>query len=70
MCAAKCLYAQEQPVFSTDVKVVNILATVRNKSGALVGNLSQDDFLLLEEGRPQMIRYFARESNLPLTRAC
>jgi VWFA-related protein len=67
LCAAKCLRAQEQPVFSTDVKVVNILATVRNKSGALVGNLSQDDFLLLEDGRPQTIRYFARESNLPLT---
>jgi VWFA-related protein len=61
------LRAQEQPVFSTDVKVVNVLATVRNKSGELVGNLSQDDFLLSEDGRPQTIRYFARESNLPLT---
>lgn len=65
--AAKCVRAQEQPVFSTDVKVINILATVRNKNGALVGDLSQDDFLLLEDGRPQTIRYFARESNLPLT---
>jgi VWFA-related protein len=64
--AAVSLRAQE-PVFSTDVKVVNVLATVRNKSGALVGNLSQDDFLLSEDGRPQTIRYFARESNLPLT---
>jgi VWFA-related protein len=67
LCAAKYLRAQDQPVFSTDVKVVNILATVRNKNGALVDNLSQDDFLLLEDGRPQAIRYFARESNLPLT---
>jgi VWFA-related protein len=67
LCAAKCLHAQQQPVFSTDVKVINVLATVRNKSGALVGNLTQDDFLLSEDGRPQTIRYFARESNLPLT---
>jgi VWFA-related protein len=58
---------QDTPVFSTDVKVVNVLATVRNKTGPLAGNLSQDDFLLSEEGRPQTIRYFARESNLPLT---
>jgi len=58
---------QETPVFSADVKVVNVLATVRNKTGALVGNLSQDDFWLSEDGRPQTIRYFARESDLPLT---
>src|ERR1017187_11008785 len=58
---------QDTPVFSTDVKVVNVLATVRNKNGALAGNLNQDDFLLSEDGRPQTIRYFARESDLPLT---
>ena len=59
--------AQDDPVFSTDVKVVNVLATVRNKKGSLVGDLSQDDFSLSEDGRPQTIRYFARESDLPLT---
>ncbi len=58
---------QDEPVFSTDVKVVNVLATVRNKSGSLVGNLGRDDFSLSEDGRPQTIRYFARESDLPLT---
>ncbi|MGA2725743.1 MAG: VWA domain-containing protein [Bryobacteraceae bacterium] len=58
---------QEAPVFSADVKVVNILATVRNKTGSLVGNLNQDDFSVSEDGRPQTIRYFARETDLPLT---
>src|SRR5215469_7219252 len=58
---------QEEPVFSTDVKVVNVLATVRNKSGSLVGNLNKDDFLLSEDMRPQTIRYFTRETDLPLT---
>ena len=33
----------------------------------LIGNLNQDDFLLSEDGRPQTIRYFARETDLPLT---
>jgi VWFA-related protein len=61
---ARC---QDQPVFSTDVKVVNVLATVRNKTGSLIGTLSQDDFSLSEEGRPQTIRYFSRETDLPLT---
>ena len=58
---------QDAPVFSADVKVVNVLATVRNRNGALVNNLDRDDFSLSEEGRPQTIRYFARESDLPLT---
>jgi VWFA-related protein len=58
---------QDAPVFSADVKVVNVLATVRTKTGALVANLDRDDFSLSEEGRPQTLRYFARESDLPLT---
>ena len=53
--------------FSTEVKVVNVLATVRNKGGTLVGTLGQDDFALSEDGRPQTIKYFARDTHLPLT---
>ncbi len=58
-----------QPVttMSVKVKVVNVLATVRDKHGAVIGNLGKDDFILSEDGRPQNIRYFAQESGLPLT---
>ena len=58
---------QDEPTFSTEVKVVNILATVRTKSGQLVNDLSKDDFALTENKRPEDIRYFSRESDLPLT---
>jgi len=58
---------QDQAVFSTDVKVVNVLATVRNKTGSLVGTLGREDFSLSEDHRPQTIRYFSRETDLPLT---
>jgi VWFA-related protein len=61
------LSAQDDPTFSTTVKVVNILATVRTKSGQLVNDLTKDDFALLENKRPEDIRYFSRESDLPLT---
>jgi len=61
-----CLRAQE-PTIAVDVKVVNVLATVRDKHGQIINNLSKDDFLLQEDGRPQDIRYFSRESDLPLT---
>src|SRR5580704_18042699 len=57
---------KDNPVFSSDVKVVNILATVRTKAGEIVTNLTKDDFLLTEDNRPQAIKYFSRETNLPL----
>jgi VWFA-related protein len=67
--AVRYLRGQEQqrPSFSADVKVVNLFATVRDKKDQIVRNLTKDDFLLDEEGRPQTIKYFSQESNLPLT---
>src|ERR1035438_4716276 len=60
--------AQQPPAtFSTNVKVVNVLATVRDKTGHVVNDLTQTDFLLDEDGRAQVIRYFSRETDLPLT---
>ena len=53
--------------FSTDVKVVNVLATVHDKGGKIVNDLTMDDFDLSEDGRPQKISYFSRETDLPLT---
>src|ERR1700761_4149425 len=61
------LLRSQQPNFSTDVKVVNLFATVRDKDGRIVKNLTKDDFSLAEEGRPQTIRYFAQQTDLPLT---
>jgi VWFA-related protein len=58
---------QETTTIKKDVNVVNVLATVRNKQGQLVNNLTKDDFKLDEDGRPQTIRYFARVTDLPLT---
>jgi len=58
----------DQPtIFSASVRVVNVLASVRDKHGAFIRDLARDDFTLLEDGRPQDIRYFSRETNLPLT---
>lgn len=57
----------QDTTFSTDVKVVNILATVHDKKGQISSNLTKDDFAIEEEGRPQVIKYFSRETDLPLT---
>jgi len=40
---------------------------VRDKRGGLVANLDQRDFSIFEDGKPQDIKYFARETDLPLT---
>jgi VWFA-related protein len=47
--------------------VVQILCSVRDKRGALIGNLTKDDFTLFEDGKQQEIKYFAKETDLPLT---
>jgi VWFA-related protein len=71
--AARLLRGQQPPsnpsdaTFSTEVKVVMVFATVRDKQGTVVRNLTKDDFVLDEDGRPQTIGYFSQESNLPLT---
>ena len=44
------LEADAQPTIRTEVDVVNVLATVRNKQGGLVGNLNKEDFLVGEDG--------------------
>ncbi|HEV3334534.1 MAG TPA: VWA domain-containing protein [Bryobacteraceae bacterium] len=49
------------------VDVVNILTSVHDKRGSLVGNLNKDDFTVLENGQPQTIKYFTRETDIPLT---
>lgn len=57
----------QQPTISVQVKVVTLPVTVRDKHGQIVGNLSKDDFVLEEDGHLQIIRYFSRDANLPLT---
>ena len=62
------LRAQEPAAtIAVDVKVVTLPVTVRDKHGKIVRDLTKDDFTLQEDGRPQSIRYFSQEANLPLT---
>ncbi len=52
--------------YSADVNVVNVLATVRDRDGRIVSNLTKDDFTIEEDGRPQVIQYFAQQTGQPL----
>ena len=55
------------PPIKVDVDVVNILASVRDRHNALVPNLTKENFTLFEDGKQQTIKYFTRETDLPLT---
>ncbi len=59
--------AQDELSIRVEVDLVSVLCSVRDQHGALVNNLKQDDFILLEEGKAQTIRHFERETDLPLT---
>ncbi len=52
---------------TVNVNVVGVFFNVKDKHGALIPNLTKDDFQVFEDGKPQTIKYFAAESNLPLT---
>jgi VWFA-related protein len=61
------LAQESEPTIKVDVDLVNVLFSVHNKQNGLVGNLSKDDFTLFEDGKQQDIRFFTRETDLPLT---
>ena len=78
---APLLYAQQKPTqaatpdqtsaapvstISVDARLVNLPVVVRDKKGALIQNLTKDDFTLQVDNKPQTIRYFDKDTNLPL----
>ena len=58
--------AAQDTTFRMDVKLVNLFVNVTDKTGAIVGGLTKDDFQVSEDGRPQKIAIFERQSELPL----
>lgn len=58
--------AEDDQPLRLDVKLVSIFVNVTDQNGAIVGNLTQDDFKVTEDGRPQKIAVFERQSEMPL----
>src|ERR1700733_1543924 len=58
---------QPTETLKVNVNVVQLFFNVKDKHGALIPNLAKDDFDIQEDGKPQTIKYFTAESNLPLT---
>jgi VWFA-related protein len=60
---------QQGPVIRTQVNLVNLFVTVRDKSKRIVTDLKKEDFKVLEDSQPQEIAFFSKEVTLPITLA-
>ncbi len=55
------------PTIRVQTRLVNVAVNVVDEHGAPVGGLRQEDFEILEDGKPQKISYFEKESATPLS---
>jgi len=55
------------PALKKTVNLVNLFATVRDKSKRVVGELKQEDFKVFEDNEEQKIAFFSKEVTLPIT---
>jgi VWFA-related protein len=65
--SALLLAQDDTTTLKVEVNLVNLLFNVRDKKAGLVGNLNKDDFKVFEDGKEQQVKYFNRETDLPLT---
>jgi Ca-activated chloride channel family protein len=62
-----CRAAQQPPSFQSEINLVNVTMVVHSTDGSLLRTLAKDDFEVFEDGVPQTIRFFTRESESPLS---
>jgi Ca-activated chloride channel homolog len=56
----------QEPI-RVNVDLVSVSFSVRDSGGSLVGDLTKDDFEILEDAVPQKVAFFSRSSDVPLT---
>jgi len=61
------LHAQDEPIYRLRVRLVHLLATVKDTTGNLVGDLKPQDFLVHDNGVLQKISVFERQTEQPLS---
>ena len=58
---------QPAATFKVNTNVVQLFFNVKDKKGGLIANLPKDSFQVFEDRKPQTIKYFSADSELPLT---
>ena len=67
LCAGAVAAQTSPPRYHVNVRLVNVFLNVTDPAGAPIGGLTQDDFTLSEDGVPQKIAFFERETDMPLS---
>ena len=62
-----CLWAAQEDVIRVNVNLVNFIATVRNNSGKLVGDLQKEDFEIYDNGVKQEVAFLHRQTERALS---
>ncbi|HZY63849.1 MAG TPA: VWA domain-containing protein [Edaphobacter sp.] len=57
----------EAPIIRVETRLVNVAVNVMDEHGAPVAGLTQNDFQIAEDGKPQKIAFFEKESSTPLS---
>jgi VWFA-related protein len=58
---------QQGPTIKTEVNLVNLFVTVRDKNKRIVTDMKEDDFKVAEDGQDQKVAFFSKEMALPIT---
>jgi Ca-activated chloride channel family protein len=68
-CAAQAPIERHQPVetLTLAARLVSVAVNAVDDKGSPVGGLNKEDFRLLEDGKPQKIEFFDKESATPLS---
>lgn len=61
LAGSAALLADGQPIFRSSVRTVPVYATALDTSGRLVADLTQDDFEILDNGKPVTISQFSND---------
>jgi VWFA-related protein len=58
---------RQGPTIKSEVNLVNLFVTVRDKNKRIVTDMKQDDFKVAEDNQDQKIAFFSKEMALPIT---
>ncbi len=68
LCEGVCnLPAQDAYTYKTETHLIDFTMSVHDAQGGLVQGLTQQDFKVVEDGIPQQVRFFAHDTQLPLS---
>ena len=67
VCLSAPSWPQESPTIRVNVRLVRLLATVKDANGQLMGSLNKSDFTVYDNGVPQEVAVFERQTEQPLS---